>query len=176
MEISRRGFLAGSVSAACASRVSAETRQAPPPRVPGAANLPYLSIHDAAALLRTRRLSPVQLTEAVLERITRIEPRVHAFITVTRDEAMGAARTAEQEIAAGKYRGPLHGIPFAVKDTHYTKGIRTTANTPVFRDFVPDFDATVVARLKAGRRDSDRKTESAGVLIRRKSGRRRRLC
>src|SRR5206468_2214266 len=67
---------------------------------------------------------------------------------VTRDEALGAARAAEQAIARGQYLGPLHGIPFGVKDTHYTKGIRTTANTPVLRDFVPDFDATVVAKPK----------------------------
>src|SRR6185436_18360492 len=66
----------------------------------------------------------------------------------TRDEAMRAARAAEQEIARGRYRGPLHGIPFAVKDTHYTKGIRTTANTPVLVEFVPAFDATVVTRLE----------------------------
>jgi aspartyl-tRNA(Asn)/glutamyl-tRNA(Gln) amidotransferase subunit A len=118
------------------------------PRNPGTEELPYLSITEAAALLRRRRLSPVELTKAVLDRIDRIEPRVHAFITVTRDEALRAARVAEQEIGAGKSRGSLHGIPFAVKDTHYTKGIRTTANTPVLSDFVPDFDATVVARLK----------------------------
>lgn len=147
---SRREFVAASIAAAYARQLSAQ-----PARVPPAHELPYLSIHEAAPLLRSRRLSPVALTQAVLDRIDRIEPKVHAFITVTRDEAMRAAREAEREIAAGKYRGPLHGIPFGVKDTHYTKGIRTTANTPVLTDFVPDFDATVVARLK----------DAGGVLI-----------
>jgi aspartyl-tRNA(Asn)/glutamyl-tRNA(Gln) amidotransferase subunit A len=144
MELSRREFVATSVGAYAATAAPAQ-----PARVPPASELPYLSIDEAAPLLRTRRLSPVTLTQAVLDRIDRVEPRVHAFITVTREEAMRAAGEAEQEIAAGKYRGPLHGIPFGVKDTHYTKGIRTTANTPVLTEFVPDFDATVVARLKA---------------------------
>lgn len=112
-------------------------------------DLPYLSLTEASALIKARRLSPVELTQAILERIDRLDSKVGAFITVTRDEARRAARDAEQEIARGKYRGPLHGIPFGVKDTHYTRGIRTTANTPVLLDFVPDFDATVVARLKA---------------------------
>jgi len=149
--LSRRRFLAGSLAAAGVARaatVSTEPAQRGAARVPAADALPYLSIADAATLLRSRRLSPVELTQALLGRIDRIEPKVHAFITVARDEALRAARAAEQEIAAGKYRGPLHGIPFGVKDTHYTRGIRTTGNTPVLSDFVPDFDATVVARLK----------------------------
>jgi aspartyl-tRNA(Asn)/glutamyl-tRNA(Gln) amidotransferase subunit A len=150
MELSRRGFLAGSLVATgmVRSEAPAFAAQRAPARVPDAAGLPYLTITEAAPLLRTRRLSPVELTQAVLARIERVDGRVHAFITVTRDEAIRAARAAEQEIANGKYRGPLHGIPFAVKDTHYTKGIRTTANTPVLSDFVPEFDATVVRRLK----------------------------
>ena len=92
----------------------------------------------------------------MLDRIGRVEPRVHAFITVTRDEAMRAAREAEQEIAAGKYRGPLHGIPFGVKDTHYTKGIRTTANTPVLTEFVPDLRCHGRGALESGRRRARR--------------------
>ncbi len=115
--------------------------------MPARDQLGYLSLTEAAALLRSRRISPVELTRAVLDRVDRLDSRVGAFITVTRDEAMRAARAAEQEIASGRYRGPLHGIPVGVKDTHYTKGIRTTANTPVLVDFVPDFDATVVTRL-----------------------------
>jgi aspartyl-tRNA(Asn)/glutamyl-tRNA(Gln) amidotransferase subunit A len=153
VQISRRGFVAASIGVACAPNAAAQTARVA--SVPPPDELPYLSVGDAASLLRTRRLSPVALTEAVLARIDRVEPRVHAFVTVTRDEALAAARAAEREIAAGKYRGPLHGIPFGVKDTHYTKGIRTTANTPVLSDFVPDFDATVVARLK----------QAGGVLI-----------
>lgn len=151
MDTTRRGFLLGPLAMALvarSTRTHARPAQRSGARLPGAADLPYLSITEAAPLLRSRRLSPVDLTQALLERIERIEPRVHAFITVTREEALRAARIAEQEIAGGNYRGPLHGIPFAVKDTHYTKGIRTTANTPVLSQFVPAFDATVVARLK----------------------------
>ena len=139
-ELTRRDFLA----AATALPLTQAVRSATPP-----ADLPYLSLTEASALIKARRLSPVELTQAILDRIDRLDGRVGAFITVTRDLALRAAREAEQEIARGRYRGPLHGIPFGVKDTHYTKDIRTTANTPVLLDFVPDFDATVVARLKA---------------------------
>jgi aspartyl-tRNA(Asn)/glutamyl-tRNA(Gln) amidotransferase subunit A len=176
MEISRRGFLAAvSVPGIRGSEVPGfrgsgvpEFRGSEVPgfqgpkgsrfqgsEVPPPGELPYLSIREAAALLRSRKLSPVELTKAVLDRIDRLEPRVHAFITIARDEALAAARVAEREIAAAKFRSLLHGIPFGVKDTHYTKGIRTTANTPVLSTFVPDFDATVVARLK----------QAGGVLI-----------
>jgi aspartyl-tRNA(Asn)/glutamyl-tRNA(Gln) amidotransferase subunit A len=139
MDLTRRDFLAG----AAAVPVAQALRSASPPP-----DLPYLSLSEAAALIKSRRLSPVELTQAILDRIDRLDGAVGAFLTITRDEAVRAARAAEQEIARGRYRGPLHGIPFAVKDTHYTKGIRTTANTPVLVDFVPDFDATVVTRLK----------------------------
>src|SRR5439155_16952773 len=150
MDISRRGFLATSIAAAGFAPADAEkqggaTRAASEATTRGA--LPFLSLTETAALLRSRRLSPVELTQAVLDRIDRIDGKVGAFITVTRDRAIAAARAAENEIAAGKYRGPLHGIPVGVKDTHYTKGIPTTANTPVLLGFVPAFDATVVTRL-----------------------------
>lgn len=147
MSLSRRTFLAMSTTGAALSwlDVSAQRRASAITE----ADLPYAGLLEAAALIRAKRLSPVELTQALLTRIEQVDPRVRAFITVTADEALAAARTAEQEIAAGRYRGPLHGIPFGVKDTHYTKGIRTTAATPVLADFVPDHDATVVARLKA---------------------------
>lgn len=150
MTLSRRGFLAGSLAAVAlppALRPS-DAWAVPLAQVPGPDDLPWLTIAEAAPLLRSRRLSPVALIDAVLARIDRVEPRVHAFLTVTRDQARRAAETAEQEIAAGRYRGPLHGIPFAVKDTHYTRGVRTTANTPVLSRFVPDVDAAVVERLQ----------------------------
>ncbi len=111
-------------------------------------DLHYLSIAEASRWIRQKRLSPVELTQAILKRIEEVEPKVHAFITIVREEALEAAKAAEKEILAGKYRGALHGIPLGVKDTHYTKGIKTTAATPVLADFVPTFDATVVARLK----------------------------
>jgi aspartyl-tRNA(Asn)/glutamyl-tRNA(Gln) amidotransferase subunit A len=139
MDLTRRDFLA----AATAVPLAQALRPASPPP-----DLPYLSLTEASALIKARRLSPVELTQAILDRVDRLDPAVGAFITVTRDAALGAARQAEQDIGRGIYRGPLHGIPFGVKDTHYTKGVRTTANTPVLLDFVPDFDATVVARLK----------------------------
>jgi aspartyl-tRNA(Asn)/glutamyl-tRNA(Gln) amidotransferase subunit A len=138
MDVTRRDFLAGSLALPVVGR--------PALQVPS--DLSYLSLTDAAALIKALRLSPVELTQALLDRIDRLDGKVGAFITVTREEALRSAREAEREIAAGRYRGPLHGIPFGVKDTHYTKGIRTTANTPVLVDFMPDFDATVVARLK----------------------------
>lgn len=147
MEMTRRDFLAAAATVPAtrgASLPAAQLLKAGG----GSGDLPYLSMVDAAAAIKARRLSPVELTSALLDRIDRLNGSIGAFLTVTRDEALAAARTAEQEIARGRYRGALHGIPFAVKDTHYTKGIRTTANTPVLADFVPDFDATVVTRLK----------------------------
>jgi len=156
MDVSRRDFLTGTLAipAARPCRIAALKGCATPAdAVQGfspaksPADLPYLSMIEAAALIKARRLSPVELTQALLDRIDRLDGKVGAFITVTREEALRSAREAEREIAAGRYRGPLHGIPFGVKDTHYTKGVRTTANTPVLADFVPGFDATVVARL-----------------------------
>src|SRR5438128_823315 len=113
MDLTRRGFLA--VAAAVPVAQALKTA------APAAADLPYLSLTEASALIKARRLSPVELTHAILDRIDRLDARVGAFITVTREQALAAARTAEREIARGTYRGPLHGIPFGVKDTHYTK-------------------------------------------------------
>jgi len=124
--------------------------QAPSSAATPAADLPALTIAEAAMRISKKQLSPVELTAAVLERIERLNPKVGAFITVTADHAMDAARAAEREIQRGGYRGPLHGIPVGVKDTHYTKGIPTTAASPVLEHFVPDFDAAIVERLKAG--------------------------
>ena len=140
MNVSRRGFLAGSIGIALAEQL---------PSIHAATGeLHYLTLRDAAARIRSKALSPVELTQAILARIDHVEPKVHAFITITREHAVDAARAAEREIAAGRYRGPLHGIPVAVKDTHYTKGIKTTCASPVLADFVPSFDATVVTKLK----------------------------
>jgi len=147
--MTRRDFLAVTAGAAFSSANRAPAIDTfRPGGQPPSGDLVFLSLTEASALIKARRLSPVELTRACLDRIDRLDSRVGAFITVTREEALGAARAAEQEIARGRYRGPMHGIPFGVKDTHYTKGIRTTANTPVLADFVPDFDATVVAKLK----------------------------
>jgi len=109
--------------------------------------LPFLTVVALAHLIKTHEVSPVEVVEAHLERIERLNPQLHAFLTVCPEDARRAARTAEHEIAHGAYRGALHGIPCAVKDQLSTRGIRTTAGSPLFADVVPDEDATVIAKL-----------------------------
>jgi aspartyl-tRNA(Asn)/glutamyl-tRNA(Gln) amidotransferase subunit A len=113
------------------------------------ADLPFLSVAALGELIRQRQVSPVEATEAYLDRIDAIDAKLCSYITVCRDEALAAAREAAQAIAQGHYRGPLHGIPVAVKDQFWTRGIRTTAGSRLLADFLPQEDATVVARLKA---------------------------
>jgi aspartyl-tRNA(Asn)/glutamyl-tRNA(Gln) amidotransferase subunit A len=110
--------------------------------------IPLLSVAALARHLEKKEVSPVEVVEAYLERIEAVDGRLHAFLTLCRDEALQAAHEAEQAIARSRYRGPLHGIPVAVKDQLHTKGIRTTGGSPIFKDFVPDEDATVIAKLK----------------------------
>lgn len=110
-------------------------------------DLCYLSIAEAAGGLRRKEYSPVDLARACLDRILALDGRLHSFITVTEDLALDQANRAEQELAAGKDRGPLHGIPIALKDLYDTRGIRTTAHSRLFRDRIPDQDATAAARL-----------------------------
>ncbi len=112
-----------------------------------AEDLTGLTIESAARLLRSRKISAVELTRATLERIDRLEPTIKAFITVTGDLAMRQARRADRDAARGQRRGPLHGIPVSLKDLYWTKGIRTTAGSRILGDFVPDRDATATARL-----------------------------
>ncbi len=113
------------------------------------AELTQLSIVEAAELIRKRKLSPLELTEACLERIGLLDARLHAFITVARQEALQAAQQAANAIARGRYKGPLHGIPFALKDLFATAGLRTTAGSKILADHVPAEDAAATARLKA---------------------------
>ncbi len=106
---------------------------------------------DVATLgekIRTRQISPVELTEAYLERIDQFRERLLAYITVNRDDALIAARNAEAELIAGDWRGPFHGVPVALKDLCYTRGVLTTGGSKILADFVPDFDCTVWARLR----------------------------
>jgi aspartyl-tRNA(Asn)/glutamyl-tRNA(Gln) amidotransferase subunit A len=110
--------------------------------------IPFLTVADLSDRIHSRELSPVDVTEAYLHRIETLNSEIRAYLTVTADLARQAAADAETEITAGNSKGPLHGIPVAVKDQMYTEGVRTTIGTPVFDDFVPEFDATVVARLK----------------------------
>ena len=109
----------------------------------------FLTIRQAGELLRGQQLSPVELTRSFLDRIGVLDGRLHCYITVTGEEALSQARRAEAEILRGHYRGPMHGIPFALKDIYDTAGIRTTAGSRVYLDRVPTEDATTTARLKA---------------------------
>ncbi len=113
------------------------------------AELTRLSIAEAANLIRRKKLSPVELAEACLQRVGSVDARLRAFITVTRDEALATAQQAASAIARGNYKGPLHGIPLALKDLFDTAGVRTTAGSKIMADRVPAEDAEVTARLKA---------------------------
>ncbi len=107
------------------------------------------SLATIAERIALRQVSPVEVTAAALDRLARYEPELNAFITTVPDAALAAARDAEAEIARGRYRGPLHGVPISLKDLFLTRGIRTTAGSRILADHVPEQDATVVRRLAA---------------------------
>ncbi len=111
-------------------------------------DIPFLSATELADLIRTGQVSPVDATEAYLSRIEQVDPSLMSYITVTADQARADARRAEAEIAAGNYRGPLHGVPVAVKDQFCTEGVLTTGGSSILGEYVPDYDAAVMARLK----------------------------
>lgn len=112
------------------------------------ASLVFASVRELGELIKGRRLSPVELTEAYLTRLETIGSKLGAVVTVTRTLAIGQARAAEKEIAVGQYRGPLHGIPYGVKDAFSAKGFPTTWGTAPYRHQVFDYDATIVTRLR----------------------------
>ena len=112
-------------------------------------NLMLLSLEEIAARIKTREVSPVDVTEDALRQIERITPILNAFMTITADAALAAAHSAEAEITAGTYRGPLHGVPVAHKDLFDTEGVRTTAGSKIMAERVPDRDSAVVARMAA---------------------------
>jgi aspartyl-tRNA(Asn)/glutamyl-tRNA(Gln) amidotransferase subunit A len=112
------------------------------------ADLCFTPATELARLFRERQLSPLELTRDVLERIERLNPRINAFCTLTADAALAAAREAEQAVVRGQARGPLHGVPFTIKDLHFTRGVRTTSGSFIFEHRVPDVDPPVVRRLK----------------------------
>lgn len=111
------------------------------------ADLHYLELTEIAHLIQTRKVSPVEVTEAMLDRIAAVDGRLHSYALVTPELAMEQARRAEEEIARRRYRGALHGVPLGIKDLCFTKGIPTAAGMPIHRDFRPTFDGTVVKRL-----------------------------
>ena len=111
-------------------------------------DLHYLTITEAASLLESGQLSPVELVAAHLERIEETEGRLNSFVTLLADDANRAAESAEAEIQGGGYRGILHGIPIGLKDLYYTKGVRTTVGSKIMGDFIPDYDAAVTERFR----------------------------
>ncbi len=118
-------------------------------------DLRHITIAEAARLIQARRLSPVELVGAKLKLIETLEPKLDAFITPTPERAMNEARSAEAEISAGRYRGPLHGIPFGLKDIFETGGIKTTANSKILQHHIPRRDATASRLI----------SEAGGVLM-----------
>jgi aspartyl-tRNA(Asn)/glutamyl-tRNA(Gln) amidotransferase subunit A len=113
-----------------------------------ALDLEGLTIGEIAPLIRKKQISPLELTRRYLERIKTLNPVLNAYLAMTEEGALAAAKRAEREIIKGNYRGPLHGIPFSIKDNIAVKGATTTAGSKILSDWVPDFDATVVERLK----------------------------
>jgi amidase len=111
-------------------------------------DLHYLGLIEVSERIRRREISSVEVTEALLARIARHEPRLNAILMLLAEQAIEQARTADAEIAAGQWRGPLHGVPLGIKDLHWTEGLPTTGGMELLRDFRPTVDATVVARLK----------------------------
>ena len=122
---------------------------------PHSTELHHLGVAEASRLIERRQLSPVELTQAFLDRAQSLDPQLNAFLLSTADKALAQARDAEAEISAGRWRGPLHGMPFALKDIFSTAGLRTTGHSRVCADVVPTHDAAAVTRLY----------EAGGVLL-----------
>jgi aspartyl-tRNA(Asn)/glutamyl-tRNA(Gln) amidotransferase subunit A len=155
-DLSRRAFLKATLAGTAVSLTKipavAETDQQSQRTSPVSGgqsdDLTRMSIREVADLVRKKKISPVELTAACLARIDRVNPALNAFITITAESALAQAREAEAEVKRGKWRGPLHGVPIALKDLFDTAGVRTTAASGVFKDRVPAEDAEVVRRLK----------------------------
>lgn len=111
-------------------------------------DLETITISAVCAHIESGEISPLELARLYLDRIQRFNPVLNAYVTITEERALADARTAEEQIRQGKYRGPLHGIPFSIKDNLATRGVRTTAGSKALSDWIPDHDATVVERLK----------------------------
>ena len=111
--------------------------------------LPFLTTTELSQLIKEKQVSPVEATQAYLDRILEVDGILNSYITVCTDEALSQARKAESEISNGNYLGPMHGIPIAVKDQFWTKGIQTTNGSIIHKGWIPDEDATVISNLKA---------------------------
>ena len=111
--------------------------------------IPFLTVAELSEMIREKEVSPVEATEAYLDRIDSLNFRFNSYLTICRNEALEAARNAETAIVRGDYIGPMHGIPVAVKDQLWTKGVRTTVGSRLMSDFIPEEDATAVANLKS---------------------------
>jgi len=111
-------------------------------------DLHYLRLLEVSESIRRREVSSREVTQALLARIERHEPKLNSILMLLADQALGAARRADSEIAAGQWRGPLHGVPLGIKDLHWTKDLPTTGGMDLRREFRPAEDATIVSRLK----------------------------
>ena len=137
--ITRRSLITGALGGALAARAGLGAEASDPTK---------LTIDEAGRRIRSKQLSSLDVTRAYLTRIERLNPRLNAFITVTSDQALSRARELDAELASGRYRGPLHGIPIALKDNIDTAGVRTTAASALFADRTPQEDAPVVLKLR----------------------------
>ena len=149
---SRRAFAKGALAGAAGILIAERTQyaaQATASQHNDQNSKVTMSLSKASQLVRSKRVSPVELTEDCLRRIERLNPKLNAFVTITADSAMAEARHAEAEIQEGRWKGPLHGIPIGLKDLVDTAGVRTTAASGLLKDRVPTQDAEIVRRLKA---------------------------
>ena len=107
-----------------------------------------LTVAQVCRQIKSRKVSPVDLTNMLFRRIERLNPALNAYLTLTKDQALADAKIAEKEIRRGYYRSALHGVPFAIKDNIAMKGVRTTAGSKILSEWKPDYDATVVRKLR----------------------------
>ena len=110
--------------------------------------LPFLSIREVSELIKRKEVSPVELTQSILDRIEGVDSKIHAYITILREEALRVSKEAEKQISSGTYLGALHGVPISVKDIFIMKGTRTTCGSKILENFVSSYDAMVVEKLK----------------------------